>query len=176
MRMATHRSGRGNFVVSIYPFYVVGVVSYTPSLFCLSRNSCPSNHCSISCHLTLFTLPAFLPLAFSPLSVHRGDSYYSDMVNKKLLSRFVIILCYIVWGADGFMGANLELRPCGLTCILDNVLLSPCHTIANISCLCSNEDLQAVVQQCLQTRCTVLEAIGLSYALSYPKAARELTR
>ncbi|OIW23035.1 hypothetical protein CONLIGDRAFT_550013, partial [Coniochaeta ligniaria NRRL 30616] len=51
------------------------------------------------------------------------------------------------------------LPPCGLTCIMDNVLVSSCRTVANTSCLCSNEDLQAVVQQCLQTRCTVLEAI-----------------
>lgn len=82
------------------------------------------------------------------------------MVSKRVLSALVTLFFYTVWGADAFMLTVQEIPPCGLTCILAIVPLSSCRTVANTTCICNNVDLQADIQTCLQTDCTVLEAIG----------------
>lgn len=84
------------------------------------------------------------------------------MVNKKQWLTLAAFLSYLLHPADGFTGTPSELPQCGLSCILDSIPQSSCYTISNTTCLCNNDGLQAAVQQCLRTRCTVLEGISMS--------------
>lgn len=82
------------------------------------------------------------------------------MVSNRVSSALVTLFFYFVWGAGASMLTVQEIPLCGLTCILATVPSSSCRTVANTTCLCKNVDLQADIQTCLQTKCTVLEAIG----------------
>lgn len=83
------------------------------------------------------------------------------MVNKKQWSTLSVFLSYLLHPAYGFTGTASELPQCGLNCTLGTVALSACHTVANTTCLCNNDELQAAIQQSLQANCSVLEAIGM---------------
>ncbi|KAK1772292.1 hypothetical protein QBC33DRAFT_4525 [Phialemonium atrogriseum] len=61
--------------------------------------------------------------------------------------------------ADPFADAAARLPTCGLSCILSSVPNSVCHTVANTTCICTDDGLRDAVSQCVQVSCTVLEAI-----------------
>ncbi|KAF4817812.1 Satratoxin biosynthesis SC1 cluster protein 4 [Colletotrichum siamense] len=55
-----------------------------------------------------------------------------------------------------------QLPPCGLTCIINAIPASACHSVDNDTCICSNEDLKAQVQVCLLANCTRIEALDVA--------------
>ncbi|KAH9900439.1 hypothetical protein F4778DRAFT_142284 [Xylariomycetidae sp. FL2044] len=54
-----------------------------------------------------------------------------------------------------------QLPECGLTCLLHTIPSSPCQTLTNDTCICTNEELYTATAACTALKCTVTERLAI---------------
>ncbi|KAL8283056.1 hypothetical protein RB597_010439 [Gaeumannomyces tritici] len=74
---------------------------------------------------------------------------------------FVLIVSFATLCLAGIpiSQAITRLPACGTTCILQSITSSPCNLVTNTTCLCNNNDLYGLVQDCVLANCTGPDAI-----------------
>ncbi|KAH8673438.1 hypothetical protein BX600DRAFT_205209 [Xylariales sp. PMI_506] len=63
------------------------------------------------------------------------------------------------FGAAASDTTDVTIPDCGLLCIVNTVPSTPCQTIANITCICTNEEAIALIGECVAAQCSIRDAL-----------------
>ncbi|KAH8805187.1 hypothetical protein F5884DRAFT_442227 [Xylogone sp. PMI_703] len=77
------------------------------------------------------------------------------------LSAFIASIFLVALQASRIIAADTSgdtLPPCGLLCIEESTLKSSC-SLTNITCICTNAELTAVITECVSQNCTIREQL-----------------
>ncbi|KAI0391592.1 hypothetical protein F5Y17DRAFT_401884 [Xylariaceae sp. FL0594] len=85
------------------------------------------------------------------------------MLKRALLAGAFAAFAAVSVNAMNISDIDLSKAPtCGIKCIAQNVALSPCKTITNTECVCTDHALSVAIEACFAKECTPREALKIA--------------